>query len=62
VRYLALLWVGIFGFDLGVKSGSRLAVEGRDGARYWKCFEVLLGALGVIEEMKSPCGGRGLVG
>ena len=38
MRYLALLWVGIFGFDLGVKSGSRLAVEVGEGARYWRAF------------------------
>ena len=49
----------IFGIYFGVKSGSIPAVEVGDGARYW-C--ALLGALGVIEEIKRPCGGRGLAG
>ena len=46
----------LFGNYLGRKSGSRLSVEVRDGARYRKYF---LGTLAVIEEIKSPCGGRG---
>ena len=41
MRYLALLWVGIFGFDFGVKSGSSLAAEVGDGARYWSAFLML---------------------
>ena len=31
------------------------------GGRWCQVFEVLLGALGVIEELKSPCGGRGVM-
>ena len=30
-----------------------------NGARYWSVF---LGALGLIKEIKSPCGYRGLAG
>jgi hypothetical protein len=51
--------VEIFEIYFGVKSGSKSAVEMGDSARYWK---VLLGALGVIEELKSPCVFRGLSG
>ena len=43
-------------------SGSRLAVEEAmvPGIRYaFKCFK---GTLGVIEELKSHCGCRGLAG
>jgi hypothetical protein len=55
-----LLRAEIFEVYLGVKSGSRLAVEwvmvpGIGFAS--KCF---LRTLGVIEELKNPCGGRGL--
>jgi len=42
-RCLALLWVAIFEVDLGVKSGSKSAVEVGDGARYWMLFLRLLG-------------------
>ena len=58
---MALLWVEIFEVYLGVKSGSRLAVEWVmvPGIGYtFKCF---LDTLGVIEELKNPCGGRGYV-
>jgi hypothetical protein len=56
VKCLALLWAEISKADFGRKSGSRLAVEVGDGARHWMAFE---GYLSVIEEIKSPCGGRG---
>ena len=46
-------------FILGRESGSRLAMEVGDGARYRKYF---LGTLGDIEELKSPCDYRGFVG
>ena len=29
------------------------------GGRWCQVLELLLGALGVVEEIKSPCGGRG---
>ena len=42
---MALLWVEIFELFLGGgrKSGSRLALEVGDGARYWMLFLSLLG-------------------
>ncbi len=59
MKCLALLWAEIYEFFWGRKSGSRLAAKVGDGARYWMG---LLGALGVIEEKKSPCGSRGFDG
>ncbi len=53
---MALLWAEIFELFWGRKSGSRLAVEVGDGARYRGSF---LGCLSVIEEIKSPRGDRG---
>jgi hypothetical protein len=53
---MALLWVEIIELYWGRKSGSRLAVEVGDGARYRWSF---LGCLRVITEIKSPCGDRG---
>ncbi len=44
MRCLASLWVGIFRVDLGVKSGSKSAVDVvGDGARYRMLFLRLLG-------------------
>ena len=40
---MALLWVEIVEVYLGAESGSRLAVEVGDGARYWMLFLRLLG-------------------
>ena len=36
----------------------RLNIVG-GGGRWCRVLEVLLGGFGVIEEIKSPCGGRG---
>ena len=44
---------------LGRENGSELAAEAGDGARYLEAF---WGGLRVIEEIKSPCGGRGWMG
>ena len=51
-----MLWVDLFGIYFGGESDSISAVEVRDSARYWRAF---WGAFGVIEEIKSPFGGRG---
>ena len=40
---MALLLAGVFEVYLGVESGSKLATEGDDGARYWMAFLVVLG-------------------
>jgi len=45
----------LFGRGKRVKIGGGVG----DGARYWKSF---LGALGLIEEVKSSCGGKGVMG
>ena len=37
---------------------KRLNIWG-GGGRWCQVLELLLGALGVVEEIKSPCGGRG---
>jgi hypothetical protein len=50
-----LPWEEIFEITYGVKSGSSLAVDAGNGARHRMSF---LGALGLIEEVESPCGGR----
>ena len=42
------------------KSGSRLVVEMGDGARYR--MAIMVGVLGVIKEIKSPCDCRGFKG
>ena len=47
-----MLLVKIFEIIWGVKSGSRLAAEVGEGARYWKC---VFDALGLIEEIKRHC-------
>ena len=47
----------IYEIYFGRESVSISAVEVGDGARYWGSF---LGCLRVIEEIKSPCGGRGV--
>ena len=44
-RGLALLWVEISEDYLGGKSGSSLAVEVGDGARYWRAFGVVWASL-----------------
>ena len=44
-----------FGRIKPLKFGSR-------GRRWCQVLEGTLGALGLIEEIKSPCGGRGLKG
>ena len=31
------------------------------GGRWWQVLELVLGAFGVIEELKNPCVGRGLM-
>jgi len=55
---MALLWVEIVGICFGRESGSSLAIAigmvPDIGGRFCD--------LGVIEEIKSPCGGRGLWG
>jgi hypothetical protein len=42
----------LFGRQKGLKIGS-------EGGRWCQVSDGVLGALGLIEEMKSPCGGRG---
>ena len=54
-----MLWVEISEDYLGGKSGSSLAVEVGDGARYWRLIEA---GVEYGETIKNPCGGRGLVG
>ena len=51
-----MLWVELFGIYYAGECGLISAVEVGDGARHWKCLKVL----GVIEEIKSPRGDRGL--
>ena len=50
-----MLWVELIGIYFGRKSGSISGVVVGGGARYWRVFD----AFGVLEEIKSPCGGRG---
>lgn len=52
---LALLRAEISEVYSGGKSGSMSVVKVGDGARYWRAFC----AMGNIEEIKSPCAGRG---
>ena len=40
----------------GRQKGHKIGGEGR---RWCQVLDAVLGALGLIEEMKSPCGGRG---
>ena len=42
-----------------MKSGSSVAAMGLDGARYRKPFGTFCG---LVEEIKNPCGNRGLMG
>ena len=46
-KYLGFIW-----------QEKWLKICGR-GGRWCQVLEVLLGTLGLIEELKSPCGGRG---
>ncbi len=41
---------------LGAEKGLKI---GSGGRRWCQVSDGVLGALGLIEEMKSPCGGRG---
>ena len=54
-----MLWVEISEDYLGGKSGSSLAVEVGDGARYWRLVEA---GVEYGETIKNPCVGRSLVG
>ena len=53
---MALLRVEIFGIYFG--SEERLNVWG-GGGRWCQVLDGLIDASGLIEEIKSPCGGRG---
>ena len=59
VLKMVLVCPGFFGFALSVLMGLLSGSVDGDGARYWR---LIYWFMGVTEEIKSPCGYRGLWG